>query len=137
MLGALSVLLIESHPFVRRALAARLVYDEAIATVAALNEAPGAAELARLQPDVILYGISGRTITDVPPLAAIVARLALVAPVIVLSSLSDEQEAQYLVDAGASVYLQKTIATADLLAHIKQLACQAKPEEACQPVTPP
>lgn len=118
----LTVVLIEAHEQVRRALAARLGHDPRLHVAAALADLPSLTELQRLQPAIILFGISGRPERAEAAEAALRRGLTRCAPVIILSSVTIEQERDSMLAAGASAYLQKTIDTPELIEQIQRHA---------------
>jgi|GEM_PF-611570 len=121
------VLIIDEHPAVCRALAARLNAVSSIEVVgSACTFEEGLCGTRAFQPDVILLELKGHGDNDKEPLDAISGLLARgPAGVIVLTSYLDEMERQGAMEAGARRYLLKDIDTTRLVREIEAVAREA------------
>ncbi|MGA9190604.1 MAG: response regulator transcription factor [Anaerolineales bacterium] len=115
------VLIIDEHPHVRRALAARLAttpHIQVMATAASVEE--GLAAAARKHPDVVLLGIKTqeklRDTTDIRGLSHQLGSYG--AGLIVLTTYAVDEERKSMMDAGAKRYLLKNIDSRSLIAEI-------------------
>lgn len=115
------VLIIDEHPHVRRALAARLAttpHIQVMATAASIQEGLTAAALKH--PDVVLLGLKTqekqRDTTDIRSLSKELAAYG--AGLIVLTTYAVDEERRLIMDAGAKRYLLKDIDSRRLIAEI-------------------
>lgn len=115
------VLVVDDHPIVRQGLRSFLSSREGIEVVGEAADGQAAvAEAARLGPDVVLLDLSmpgGSGLEAIGPIRAGGAGPA----VLVLTSFSGDDQVVPAVRAGASGYLLKDVAVADLEAAIRTL----------------
>jgi two-component system, NarL family, response regulator DevR len=121
------VLIIDEHPAVCEALAARLGSVASIEVVGAQSVfQEGLDTLGTTRPDVVLLELKWKSEGVAEPLAAIARLLAgNSAEVIVLTSFVDEAERNRVLQAGARRYLLKDIDTRRLIAEIEDVASEA------------
>jgi two-component system, NarL family, response regulator DevR len=121
------VLIIDEHPAVCKALAARLGAVASIEVVGARSVfQEGLDTLGTARPDVVLLELKWKSEGDREPLAAIARLLdGDSAEVIVLTSFVDEAERNRVLQAGARRYLLKDIDTRRLIAEIEAVAGEA------------
>jgi DNA-binding NarL/FixJ family response regulator len=122
------VLIIDEHPNVRRALAARLAttpHIQVMATAAGLQEGLSVAALKR--PDVVLLGLRTQDeLRDTAPIQRLSSELATFgASLIVLTTYAVDEERMQIMDAGAKRYLLKNIDSRRLIAEINALVPKA------------
>ncbi len=122
------VLIIDEHPHVRRALAARLAttpHIQVMETVASLKEGLDAA--VENHPDVVLLGLKTqeklRDASDIQRLATWLASYG--AGLIVLTTYAVDEERKLIIDAGAKRYLLKNIDSRRLIAEINSVVPKA------------
>lgn len=132
------VLIIDEHPVVCQALAARLGIVPSLEVVGALSAIHDGVETVRnAMPDVVLLELKGKTEAGLEALAAIPELMAC-SPggVIVLTSYLDEAERKVALEAGARRYLLKDIDTLRLIDEIEAVAGEAvAPSPFAQPCT--
>jgi DNA-binding NarL/FixJ family response regulator len=121
------VLIIDEHPAVCEALAARLGSVASIDVVGAQSVFQDGLDcLGTAKPDVVILELKWKSEGDTEPLAAIARRLASnAAAVIVLTSFVDEAERNRVMQAGARRYLLKDIDTRRLIDEIESVAAEA------------
>lgn len=119
----LEALIIDEHPSVRRALAARLTNTDQIhvqATASNLSEALVLAEAD--QPDVVILGLRvldrERDITEINQMAETISQWG--AALLILTSYSVDDDRKAILTAGARRYLLKDIDTERLLNEINR-----------------
>jgi DNA-binding NarL/FixJ family response regulator len=115
------VLIIDEHPSVLRALAARLATTPHIQVIATAKDLPEGRKLAELKhPDAVLLGLralrKARETTGIKALASELDRYQ--AGLIVLTTLAVEDERKAMLAAGAKRYLLKDIDSRRLIAEI-------------------
>lgn len=123
------VQIIDEHPAVCQALAARLSTVSSIEVVGAQSAfVDGLESMGAARPDVVLLELKWKADEDAEPLASI-ARLLACSPaaVIVLTSFVDEAERVRVLQAGARRYLLKDIDTGRLIDEIAAVASEAAP----------
>lgn len=118
------VLIIDEHPYVRRALAARLAttpHIHVMATVASIEE--GYERAALKHPDVVVLGLrtqeQARDTSDIRNLSTELNNYG--AGLIVLTTYAVDEERVLILDAGAKRYLLKNIDSRRLIAEINAL----------------
>lgn len=123
------VLIIDEHPAVCQALAARLRAVPSIEVVGALSALPeGLESLDEAKADVVLLDVIDKAGGGPEVLSAILRLLASGrAGVIVLTSYVDEIERTHAMQAGARRYLLKDIDTLRLITEIEAVAREAMP----------
>lgn len=123
------VLIIDEHPAVCQALAARLRAVPSIEVVGALSAFPETLEsVGNAQADVVLLDLLDKSSGRLEAGAAILRLLAgNRAGVIVLTSYIDEIERTCIMQAGARRYLLKDIDTLRLITEIEAVAREAGP----------
>jgi DNA-binding NarL/FixJ family response regulator len=124
------VLIVDEHPAVRRALAARLGAFGHINVVATAANFHDGQELAHdLHPDVILLELKGASKLQSDPVGNMTRALSgHPAGIIVLTSYADGDEREAALEAGAHRYLLKQIDTVRLLDEIETVAAEASGE---------
>jgi two-component system, NarL family, response regulator DevR len=130
------VQIIDEHPAVCKALAARLSAVSTIEVVGAQSAlVDGLESIGTARPDVVLLELKWKADEDAAPIAAI-GRLLACSPVavIVLTSFVDEAERNRALQAGARRYLLKDIDTMRLIDEIEAVAGEATAQH---PVRPP
>jgi DNA-binding NarL/FixJ family response regulator len=120
------VLIVDEHPSVRKALAARLM---AFPNIAVLATAPtlewGLESLRARQPDVVLLDLRNKGDHGSNPVRRIVDMLASrPVGIIVLTSFADDREREMILQAGAQRYLLKNIDSARLVEEIEAVATE-------------
>ena len=121
------VLIIDEHPAVCEALAARLGSVASIEVVGAQSVFQDGLDcLGTAKPDVVILELKWKSDGDTEPLVAIARKLAGDATaVIVLTSFVDEAERNRVIQAGARRYLLKDIDTRRLIDEIEAVAAEA------------
>ncbi len=122
----IKVLIVEDHPAVRQALAARLSSFPQIDVLAAPESLRQALKQAqRLKPDVILLELKGSSSNWPNPVGEMNKALAgHPAGIIVLTSYADGDEREAAQAAGARRYLLKQIDSARLISEIEAVAVE-------------
>lgn len=122
----IKVLIVEDHPAVRQALAARLSSFPQIDVLAAPESLRQALKQAqRLKPDVILLELKGTSSNWPNPVGEMNKALAgHPAGIIVLTSYADGDEREAAQAAGARRYLLKQIDSARLISEIEAVAVE-------------
>lgn len=126
-MAKIRVLIIDEHPAVCEALAARLgsvASIEVVGAESAFQDGLDCLDIAK--PDVIILELKWKSEGDTEPLAAIARRLSGDSTaVIVLTSFVDEAERIHVLQAGARRYLLKDIDTRRLIDEIEAVAAEA------------
>jgi len=122
----ISVLIVDEHPSVRKALAARLMSFpniEVLASAPTLQQ--GLESLRTRQPDVVLLDLRNKGDHSSNPVQHMVDMLAgRPVGIIVLTSFADDRERETILHAGAQRYLLKDIDSARLVAEIEAVATE-------------
>ena len=119
--AAIRVLVVDDHPVVRQGLRSFLASRDGIEVVGEAGDGEGAVqEAARLRPDVVLLDLAMPGAGGLDAIGRIRAGGAGPA-VLVLTSFAGEDQVVPAVRAGASGYLLKDVAVADLEAAIRTL----------------
>ena len=118
--GTISVLIVDDHKIVRQGLVGLMRGEPDITVVGEAEDGPHAIELARkLNPDVIIMDVNLGETSGLQITKSILADNA--RPRIIGLSMHEEKDmAQAMYRAGAVAYLTKDVASADLLATIRQ-----------------
>ena len=129
MAAEIKILIIDQHPAVRRALAARLKSMPHIEILAATHDIQKGLEHARVvQPDIILLDLPDWDDDSSNPVQSITTNLSNTAVgVIVLASIADERKRRIALKAGAKRYLLKDIDSTRLVAEIEAVAREVRP----------
>ena len=123
------VLIIDEHPHVRRALAARMATTPHIQVMATATSIKEAAELAATKhPDVVLLGLKTQEqVRDTSEIRSFSGQLAAYgAGLIVLTTYAVDDERELILDAGAKRYLLKNIDSRRLIAEINAVVPNAQ-----------
>lgn len=116
----ITVLLADDHTVVRQGLRALLVVDGDVEIVGEAETGRQAVLMAKkLLPDVVVMDVAMPLLNGLEATRQITKQLPNI-KVLVLSSYSDDEYVQQLVDAGASGYLVKQTAANDLLKAIRE-----------------
>jgi len=120
------VLIVDEHPSVRKALAARLTAFPNIAVLAtAAGLAQGLESLRLYLPDVVLLDLRDKGDRGSNPVRHLVNTLAdRAVGIIVLTSFADDREREMILQAGAQRYLLKNIDSTRLVAEIEAVAAE-------------
>ena len=120
------VLIIDEHGAVRRALSARLdSYSQVEVVAAARTFSEGLEKARKLQPNVILLELKGRSGRRPEEVSEMIDALAdHPAGIIVLTSYADGDEREAAFKAGASRYLVKHIDSGLLVSEIQAVAIE-------------
>ncbi len=125
-MNRIKILIVEDHPAVRQALAARLSsfpHIDVLAAPESLRQALKQAQ--KLKPDVILLELKGSNSNWPDPVGEMNKALAgHPAGIIVLTSYADDDEREAAQAAGARRYLLKQIDSARLLSEIEAVAAE-------------
>lgn len=123
------VLIIESHPKVRLALAARLRAAQGIQVVAAKEGVEdGLQAIAELKPDVVLIDSRAAQAPAAGPETTLERLASKPLGLIVLTTYCDERERAALLQAGACYYLLKNVQSELLLDSIADAALASPPK---------
>ena len=115
----ITVFLADDHAIFREGLRLLLQAEEEIEVVGeAANGRLAVAEVARLQPDVVLMDLAMPLLNGMEAIRRITLKAPLVR-VLVLSSYSDDQHVQQALDAGATGYVTKETASRELVRAIR------------------
>lgn len=138
-MDTLTLLIIEPHTAVRRALATRLRSAKLIQEVSAVATIAEALDQITVQkPDVILLGVRHPLTDELKPLVDQVEQLVnRGCSVVALASYADEIERETLLQAGASQYLLKTIDTPQLIQAIEKAVGYSRKTAVSPPKPPP
>jgi len=122
----ISVLIVDEHPSVRKALTARLMSFpniEVLASAPTLQQ--GLESLRTRQPNVVLLDLRNKGDHSSNPVQHMVDMLAgRPVGIIVLTSFADDRERETILRAGAQRYLLKDIDSARLVAEIEAVATE-------------
>jgi CheY-like chemotaxis protein len=134
----LTLLIIEPHTAVRRALTTRLRSAKLIQEVSAVATMAEALDQIIVQkPDVILLGVRHPRTDELKPLMDQVQQLVnRGCSVVALASYADEIERETLLQAGANQYLLKTIDTPQLIEAIENAVGSSRKTAVSPPHTP-
>lgn len=125
------LLIVDEHPAVRQALAARLRSTPHLDVVGTANSFREGVRYARaLQPDVVLLELKGKNGHRLTPIGEMAGPLPDHRPgIIVLTSFADDLEREAAIRAGAQRYLLKDIDSPRLIAEIEAVAAEAQHDE--------
>lgn len=133
---SIRVLIIESHPKVRKALAARLHASPEIEVVATTEDAVGAPHSwAELAPDVVLFDSKVARECGAKIAELLDALKTSGTGVIVLATYSNETERSELLEAGAHRYVLKDV-DSDLLISVIRSVTERHPSAGSAPAVP-
>lgn len=117
----IAIFLADDHAIFREGLRLLLQADEEVEVVGeAANGRRTVAEVARLQPDVVLMDIAMSLLNGIDATRRITREVP-ASKVLILSTYSDDQHVQRALEAGAAGYVMKETASQDLLHAIREI----------------
>ncbi|HEY1847614.1 MAG TPA: response regulator transcription factor [Opitutaceae bacterium] len=118
----IKVLLAEDHVVVRQGLRSLLVAEPDIEVVGEASNGRQAVQMSReLKPDIVVMDIGMPLLNGLEATSQIIGDGAM-SRVLILSSYADDEYVHHLAEAGASGYLVKQTASADLITAVRQIA---------------